>query len=518
MSKRNLLRKPHRLSGFLIIVFCFVLSSGCAGTHLYNKANHEMAKKADSSFKDVELSKSLVKERERLAEFLSQEIEVVRHQTLARRDAQLIAIIGNNKKSFNKFKEIINERLLKLVDSDVEKFVEITNLIRAQEQKLANIAETYNFFPEAAKHPLSCSGKSLPSFEDDSIQDMINEYSVECNKYKELKSEMSKLFGKGEYGELANTIQNVKTERDNMAAELKTRNEKYNAALKIYKTLKDNSQDFSAIAKELIKRLDALDGPFSVGTQALKMLGLEDLKLIGQIEKLEEQRKSIGTIIDKISKGESISETDAASDTKIDIRIASTIDSLSQLYTKFNTYPLNALILQNERLRIEIDGLKRRVVNAKEQLYLMERKRDAIKLEVDSLVEAAKYLRFAEQKKCGENTLISNFIPKSKSGAETDSKSDCQDDIGRSLLHYANSWSIGRLAQEEIDYLLIGNQHKQALDDSEIALAHWENLLGVPITQLVALHGAGITSDEIAKFGLGIVNLAGLTAIAVNVD
>jgi hypothetical protein len=114
--------------------------------------------------------------------------------------------------------------------------------------------------------------------------------------------------------------------------------------------------------------------------------------------------------------------------------------------------------------------------------------------------------------------LISNFIPKSKSDIETDSKSDCQDDIGRSLLHYANSWSIGRLAQEEIDYLLIGNQHKQALDDSEIALAHWENLLGVPITQLVALHGAGITSEEIAKFGLGIVNFVGLTAIAANVD
>jgi hypothetical protein len=396
ITKKVLWRTPSRFSGFLIIVFCFLLSSGCAGTHLYNKTNHEMAKKADSSFKDVGLSKSLVKERERLAEFLSQEIEVVRHQTLARRDAQLIAIIGNNKKSFNKFKETINERLLELVDNDVEKFVEITNLIWAQEQKLANIAQAYNIFPEASKHPLSCSDKPLPSVKNNSLQAMINEYSDECNKYKELKSG---LLGKGEYGELTNTIQNVKTEQNGMAKELKARKGKYNAALEKYKTLKAKPEEISNMAKDLSKRLEALDGPFSIGTQSLKMLGLEDLKLIGQIEKLEEQRKSIGTIIDKISKGESISEPDAASDTKIDIRIASTIDSLSELYTKFNTYPLNALILQNERLRIEIDGLKRRVVNAKEQLYLIEQKRDAIKLEVDFLVEAAKYLRFAEQKK-----------------------------------------------------------------------------------------------------------------------
>ncbi len=518
MSKSVLLCQSNRLYGYLIIVFCFLLSSGCAGTHLYNKANHEMAKKADSSFKEVELSKSLIKERERLAELLSQEIEVVRHQTLSRRDAQLIAIIGNNKKSFNKFKETINERLLKLVGSDVSKFVEITNLIWAQEQKLANIVETYNFLPEASKHPLSCSDKPLPDVEDGMLQAIRNEYSIECKKHNDLKSELSKLFGKGEYGELANTIQNVKAEQKRMAKELKGRKKNYNVALKKYKTLKAKPQEISKVAKDLSKRLEALDGPFSVGTQALEILGLEDIKLIGQIEKLDEQRKSIGTIIDKISKGESISETDAASDTKVDIRIASTIDSLSQLYTKFNTYPLNALILQNERLRIEIDSLKRRVANAKEQLSLMERKRDAIKLEADSLAEAAKFLKFAEEDQCGENTLIANFKPKPKTGNETDKISDCQDYIGRSILHYANSWSIGRLAQDEIDYLLIGNQHKQALDDSEIALAHWENLLGVPITQLVALHGAGITSEEIAKFGLGIVNLAGLTAIAANVD
>ncbi len=49
-------------------------------------------------------------------------------------------------------------------------------------------------------------------------------------------------------------------------------------------------------------------------------------------------------------------------------------------------------------------------------------------------------------------------------------------------------------------------------------MAQWNNLLSVPISQLVTLHGSGVTSEELAKFGLGIVNLSGLTAIAASVD
>ena len=97
-------------------------------------------------------------------------------------------------------------------------------------------------------------------------------------------------------------------------------------------------------------------------------------------------------------------------------------------------------------------------------------------------------------------------------------KPTCREKIGRILLFYANSWSIGRLAQEEIDYILIGVRHSSALDNSEIALAQWENLISVPITQLVALHGAGIKSDEVARFLLAIVNAAGLTLIGIGVN
>ncbi len=518
MFKKSFRSILSKISMLFIIVISLLLFCGCAGTHLYNKHNHEMALKANGSLKKVELSKCLIMERERHAEHLRQEIEIIRRQTLARRDAQLIAIIGSEDRSFNNFREAINKRLTKLLCSEpdiIDGFVRTINMLAAQKQKLSNIAETYNFLPEASKHPLSCSDKPLPDVEEDMLQAIRNEYSIECNKYLKLESKLNDIaFTGGIFGKIIGEITSVESLQDNIASELESRKNDYDKALK---AKKNKPQEITALAKEISNKLEALDETFSLGTKVLGILGFGDLTLIGHIEKLEEQRKSIGTIIDKISKGESLAETDATSDTKIDIRIASTIDSLAKLYTKFNTLPLNALILQNEKLRIEVDGLRRRVANAEERLILMKRKRDAIKFEMDSLIEAGKYLTFAE-KECGEITLISNFIPKSKTVTGTDITSYCRDNIGRSLLYYANSWSIGRFAQDEIDYLLIGNQHKQALDDSEIALAHWENLLGVPVIQLVAFHGAGLTPDEIAKLGLGIANLTGLSVIAARVD
>ncbi len=83
------------------------------------------------------------------------------------------------------------------------------------------------------------------------------------------------------------------------------------------------------------------------------------------------------------------------------------------------------------------------------------------------------------------------------------------------MLLYANSWSIGRLSQEEIDYKILGLRHIAVLDNSENALAQWENLISIPVSQLVALHGSGITPDEIARFISALGTTAGLLLIGI---
>ena len=86
--------------------------------------------------------------------------------------------------------------------------------------------------------------------------------------------------------------------------------------------------------------------------------------------------------------------------------------------------------------------------------------------------------------------------------------------IARALINYANSWTLGRLGEREIQKRLIAQRHSASLESSVNALRQWENLIGVPLGQLVMLHGSGITTEEIAA----LINALGLGAIAVGVN
>jgi hypothetical protein len=78
------------------VVAPMVLTTACGGVHLYSKANHELAQRAEAAFKEAELAKGLEAERQRLAEMLAREVELARRHTLALRDAELVAIIGGD--------------------------------------------------------------------------------------------------------------------------------------------------------------------------------------------------------------------------------------------------------------------------------------------------------------------------------------------------------------------------------------------------------------------------------------
>jgi hypothetical protein len=86
----------------------------------------------------------------------------------------------------------------------------------------------------------------------------------------------------------------------------------------------------------------------------------------------------------------------------------------------------------------------------------------------------------------------------------------CKEDALRALVYYANSWALGRVTADRIDYTLIGARHVAALDVSEVALAQWENLIGVPINGLVAYHASGLKPEDIAAFlqALGVIGIA----------
>jgi hypothetical protein len=57
---------------------------------------------------------------------------------------------------------------------------------------------------------------------------------------------------------------------------------------------------------------------------------------------------------------------------------------------------------------------------------------------------------------------------------------------------------------------MAGIDHRSALENSSAAFAQWANLIGVPLSQLVAYHQSGIKSEDLAN----LINAAGFGAIA----
>jgi len=80
--------------GTLALLLAAWSTAGCAGAHLYRQADHELAVRAEASFKEARVAESVRGERVVLDQLLGQELAVVRRHAAARRDARLLAIAG----------------------------------------------------------------------------------------------------------------------------------------------------------------------------------------------------------------------------------------------------------------------------------------------------------------------------------------------------------------------------------------------------------------------------------------
>lgn len=175
---------------------------------------------------------------------------------------------------------------------------------------------------------------------------------------------------------------------------------------------------------------------------------------------------------------------------------------------------VSQLLLEAEHIRLQRELAQRRLASARQRAGLRGAKLEAAMAEVELLAasrDAQNCLKGRIDKPhcqlgCPhQSALVDDFQSSSK---------ECRGWIAEALLSFANSWDVGRLTQEEIDYRLVAVDHAMALDGSEIALAQWENLIGVPISQLVAFHGTGIKADQIGN----LIQALGLGSIAAGVN
>ena len=211
----------------------------------------------------------------------------------------------------------------------------------------------------------------------------------------------------------------------------------------------------------------------------------------------------------------------------------------------------SALLLESEQLRIQLEDARRRLANAKarqtlvldqlklatRQLALLVRALKAAETAETAAKDADKSAAEAAAKAAEIAAEIAVADPNDKAAADAakvaaeaadkaavgthsvravlvnETSVDAQD-VTRSLLLLSESWVAGEIPRAEARWRDIALRHDGALDASETALAAWNNLIGVPLEQLVAVHSAGITSEQIAA----LINAAGFTAVSISVD
>jgi hypothetical protein len=163
-------------------------------------------------------------------------------------------------------------------------------------------------------------------------------------------------------------------------------------------------------------------------------------------------------------------------------------------------YPrVSDLILESERLRIELDRLRGLMALEEQRKTLFELQLTAFSREISALRRA-------------EDRVVKKANPTAALALEKDLSN--QEYGVEALTNIAESWSVGRTPAEEIDFLICGIDQREALENSSAAFAQWSNLISVPLSQLVAYHESGIKSEDLAI----LVNAAGLSAIAVGVN
>src|SRR5262245_35290805 len=133
-----------RLDRAGVFIAISLLLVGCAGTHLYRKADHDLALKAQTGFADAKLAEITADERKRLDEMLRAELTASRRQILATRDADLLAVLGETTNAWPQLETAALTRLETLVGvGQVPALVGAYNTAEAAREQLTRSANAY---------------------------------------------------------------------------------------------------------------------------------------------------------------------------------------------------------------------------------------------------------------------------------------------------------------------------------------------------------------------------------------
>lgn len=495
-----------------LLVLCLVVN-GC-GLHLHRPEDAKLAQAASAAFTDAKLTEALKTEFDNAAAILNEEVAAIQRHSNARRDRLISAIIGGatNETFWKILTDYSNNRLMDLLGEmpsgknweNIKKVLDAQNALYNKFVTLRGDYLAYEVIRTSQDPSLNRIGARLTAEDEGKLAEPVktqyNLYLAPLQKYKALEKEASiSNFTKGTVGtilglrktqeenlrkandaakQLKTDFESVTKKRDDKIAEANSPGKSLD---QISKALQEAANQ-AADAKSTLKK--ALDGPSS-NLEGLhkKLIATEEIR--GQIAEL--LTAAADAVAGKKPKQPSAENSQKAKFLASVTAIRAGVDGAA--------YPrISDLLLESERLRIETDRLQGLIALEEERKTLFDLQLTALGQEITALY------RVLQQ--------IASTTPSGVLAEEQSVKT--QEAAVTSLLYLAEAWSSGRTPAEVIGFLISGIDHRAALHNSSSSFAQWANLIGVPLSKLVAYHESGIKSGDLAN----LINAAGLSAIA----
>lgn len=491
---------PYRF--YMLLVLSFLLT-GC-GVHLHRSDDAQLARTASITFKDAKLEDSIKKEHNAALEILNSEIAAIRHQSNARRDRILSAVIGGEKSSDSwdtltnytdiRLKELLGNEFLNIV---FDKWLAAQNDI---DPRFETVRQWYLQYAQMREHddPRIIRIGALLSEQDakklqDPLKTIYSSYLKSLNDYNTtIKNAITPQTTQGIIGGIVSLrdaqekkladasdaakvvkdkLDKIKEERDDKISESQAPGKKADEISKAIKEASDKTNEIISFLDGLLNQTTKDD---LSGTQK-KIIALEEIR--------EQVTEILPRVADAVA-----GQTPPSGDSE-KIKILESITAIRKGIDGIAYPRISDLILESERLRIELERLRGLIALEEERKIMLNLQLIALGREISSL-------QYAKQR------------VESAKAAKTKAKMEAL--TVESFAYLAESWSNGRTPAEEFDFLIAGIDHRAALRNSTAAFEQWSNLIGIPLSQLVAYHESGIRSEDLAN----LISAAGFSAIA----
>jgi hypothetical protein len=482
-----------------------LLQAGCGYTHLYNRGNHQLATKASERFAAAELDKSLETEQRELDLLKEQELQVVRRQGLARRDAGLLAIVAQRSVDAQAgvlLATVAARRSCLIGSADLgQVLLAIQNLDTTTKGLVAwettlTVVGAPGFKPAC---PLGDLSSEWLAAREPEFRESLDGYRSACTAYLADRNTLSEVVTRGTC-----PTRDYKTVLDQIAAAENFQADTINAVqeqLRVVEAAKRSYEEAIASGTEeatvetLAAKLDAalndLGKAEAAAPKVITFLGLNDLNLEGRIAKIETQREALRELLEKVSASEAAT---AEGEEGLATAIAHSLPIFERgVRNAFDPATPTPLLMELGRLQVELEALQRRLRLSKAQIELLSTQRVLMDAELGDLAKASAVA--GNVTSCGGSA--SQCVP-----------------LSNGILAFAASDTYSRVEQDVIQRQRVLLRQQAALDSSELALLGWHKLIGTAIEQLVAYHASGIKPETIAA----LLQAAGVGAIAGGVN